>query len=155
MSVPKPKNMAASAPQAASGTVVRISSGSRALSNCAASTRKMKTSAKAKVTAKPPCSCRYCRDSPRKLVWNPAGNCSDCACRNATAWPSGTPGAGMATSVALFNWLNCVSALASTPFSSETTVDSGTCPPVAVRTWKRSRDSAVRRRLRGACGITS
>ncbi|MNC72903.1 hypothetical protein D3C76_1712620 [compost metagenome] len=45
-----PRNSGINAPQMDRGTVTRITSGSRKLSNCAANTRKMIASAKAKVT---------------------------------------------------------------------------------------------------------
>ena len=48
--VARPKNSGISAPQIDSGTLTRITSGSRRLSNCAASTRKITISAKTKVT---------------------------------------------------------------------------------------------------------
>ncbi|MNV52182.1 hypothetical protein D3C71_1442620 [compost metagenome] len=46
----QPRNSGINAPQIDRGTVTRITSGSRKLSNWAASTRKMIASAKAKVT---------------------------------------------------------------------------------------------------------
>ncbi|MNJ74145.1 hypothetical protein D3C77_710350 [compost metagenome] len=45
-----PRNSGINAPQIDSGTVTRITSGSRKLSNCAASTRKMIARARPKVT---------------------------------------------------------------------------------------------------------
>ncbi|MDT4868401.1 hypothetical protein FQZ97_1033630 [compost metagenome] len=45
----KPRNSGISAPQIDSGTVTRITSGSRKLSNCAASTRKISARARPKV----------------------------------------------------------------------------------------------------------
>ena len=49
--VAKPKNSGIIAPQIDIGTLTRMTSGSRRLSNRAASTRKMMISAKTKVTA--------------------------------------------------------------------------------------------------------
>ena len=49
--VAMPKNNGISAPTIAMGTLIMITSGSRKLSNCAASTRKMMMIAKPNVTA--------------------------------------------------------------------------------------------------------
>ena len=49
--VAAPKNSGIKAPTIAIGTLIMITSGSRRLSNCAASTRKMMISAKPKVIA--------------------------------------------------------------------------------------------------------
>ena len=56
--------MKTSAPAIDIGTENRMISGSRKLSNSAASDRKMMIRAKPKVVAKPPDSWTYCRDSP-------------------------------------------------------------------------------------------
>ena len=59
------RNANTSAPNAASGTEpARMTSGSRNESNCAASTRKMRASAKASAGRNLPASSRSCRDSP-------------------------------------------------------------------------------------------
>ena len=63
--VATPKNSGISAPTIAIGTLIMITSGSRRLSNCAASTRKMMISAKPKVIASWLPSCTYCRESAR------------------------------------------------------------------------------------------
>ncbi|MCY1305207.1 hypothetical protein D9M70_550010 [compost metagenome] len=59
-----PRNSGTSAPQIDSGTVTRITSGSRKLSNCAARTRKMIARARAKVRYSALPSCTYWREAP-------------------------------------------------------------------------------------------
>ncbi|MNT70545.1 hypothetical protein D3C72_2089490 [compost metagenome] len=59
-----PRNSGSSAPQIDNGTVTRITSGSRKLSNCAASTRKMIANARPKVTHSALPSCTYWRATP-------------------------------------------------------------------------------------------
>ena len=63
--VATPKNSGISAPQIDIGTLTRITSGSRRLSNCAASTRKIMISAKKNVTTSLLPSVTYCRESDR------------------------------------------------------------------------------------------
>jgi hypothetical protein len=63
--VATPKNNGINAPTIAMGTLIMMTSGSRKLSNCAASTRKMMTSAKPKVIASWLPSCTYWRESAR------------------------------------------------------------------------------------------
>ena len=63
--VARPRNSGKRAPNIDIGTLTRITSGSRRLSNCAASTRKMTISAKTKVTTSWLPSRTYCRASDR------------------------------------------------------------------------------------------
>lgn len=65
LSVATPKNSGSMAPEIAIGTLIMITAGSRRLSNCAASTRKMMIRAKPKVTRIWLPSWTYCRESAR------------------------------------------------------------------------------------------
>ncbi len=60
----KPRKMKISAPNSASGTETRITTGSRKLSNWAASARKTMITANSMVARKPPDSCMNWRDCP-------------------------------------------------------------------------------------------
>ena len=63
--VASPKNSGINAPQSDIGTLTRITSGSRRLSNCAASTRKITISANTKVTTSWLPSRTYWRESDK------------------------------------------------------------------------------------------
>src|SRR5437588_8202733 len=114
-----------SAPQIDIGTETRMTKGSRRLSNCAASTRKITMMAKTKVTTSWLPSWTYCRDSERKSWKKPLG--SDCAwlSRKATAWPMLTPGIGTAEKVAELSWLYWVSELGCVEVWTDTTAETG------------------------------
>src|SRR3546814_4259224 len=71
--VVKPIKRGIRAPQTASGTVTRITRGSRKLSNCAASTRKITMSAKPKETVKRLPSVTYWRLSDSQSTVVPTG----------------------------------------------------------------------------------
>ena len=95
-----------SAPQIDIGTLTRMTSGSRRLSNWAASTRKIMISAKTKVMVSWLPSWTYWRDCDRKSWLKPAGSSSLAVwSRKATAWPMVTPGIGTAENVAELSWL--------------------------------------------------
>ncbi|MDT4881853.1 hypothetical protein FQZ97_1177410 [compost metagenome] len=72
--VPPNRVRASKAPAIDSGTLNRMISGSLKLSNCAASTRKIKARARAKISAIPAPDSLKSREVPVKSYWVSGGN---------------------------------------------------------------------------------